>query len=158
MDWVSIKQKAAAFCTQYRYVILVVCIGLALMAIPEKAETADTSEPTTVQSQSDPAQKLEEILGQIEGVGKVKVLLTVSAGEQTVYEYNESDSRREAVIITDSGRAEQGLVQQVIPPVYLGAVIVCQGGNKASVQLAVVEAVSNATGLSTDRITVLKMK
>jgi len=41
---------------------------------------------------------------------------------------------------------------------YRGAVVVCQGGDNASVRLAVVEAVSNATGLTSDRITVLKMK
>ena len=46
----------------------------------------------------------------------------------------------------------------VLSPTYLGAVIVCQGGDSPTVKLAIVEAVSNATGLSADKITVLKMK
>ena len=55
-------------------------------------------------------------------------------------------------------RKQTGLVQQVNPPTYLGAVIVCQGADSASVRLAIVEAVGSVTGLSTDKITVLKMK
>ena len=96
----------------------------------------------------------------------MKVLLTEAAGAETVYQTNEDRSssadsesvRVETVITTDSGREETGLVRTVTPPIYLGAIIVCQGGDSASVKLSVVEAVSNVTGISTDRITVLKMK
>jgi stage III sporulation protein AG len=49
-------------------------------------------------------------------------------------------------------------VRQVIPPKYQGAIIVCQGAEKATVRLQVVEAVVNVTGLTADKITVLKMK
>ena len=55
-------------------------------------------------------------------------------------------------------RADPGLVRQVNPPEYLGAVVLCQGADNPSVKLSIVEAVSKATGLTTDRITVLKMK
>ena len=69
-----------------------------------------------------------------------------------------STIRKETVILTDSERNQQPLVQQVLPPQYLGAVIVCQGAENAAVRLAVVEAVRNATGLGADKISVLKMK
>jgi stage III sporulation protein AG len=62
------------------------------------------------------------------------------------------------VIITDSDRAQQGLISQVLPPSYLGAVIVCQAGDQPEVKLAVVEAVCDAVGLTADKISVLKMK
>ena len=62
------------------------------------------------------------------------------------------------MILTDGSRAQQALVEQVIPPVYLGAVVLCQGAGSAAVRLSVVEAVSRATGLSTNQIVVLKMK
>ena len=61
------------------------------------------------------------------------------------------------VIRGENGK-ESGLVQRVDPPKYLGAVIVCQGADKAAVKLAIVEAVSKATGLGADQISVLKMK
>jgi stage III sporulation protein AG len=108
------------------------------------------------------AQELTEILSQIQGVGKVQVMLTVAKGEQTVYQVDESISdasvRTETVILTTSDRAECGLISQVLPETFRGAIIVCQGGDKASVKLAVLDAVSKATGLDADCISVLKMK
>ena len=62
------------------------------------------------------------------------------------------------MIITDSDRKEEGLITQVDPPVYQGAIIVCQGADRGAVRLAIVEAVSRVTGLGADRISVLKMK
>ena len=41
-------------------------------------------------------------------------------------------------------------------PTYRGALVVCQGGDRAEVRLAVTEAVSVLTGLSADRVTVAK--
>ena len=40
----------------------------------------------------------------------------------------------------------------------MGAIVVCQGGDNATVRLAIIEAVSNVTGLGADKISVLKMK
>lgn len=167
MDPVAWKEKISTLFSRYKYVCIVVLIGLVLMSIPSQDEPAPQalSETAQVETQDMTAQ-LEAILSMIEGVGKVQVLLTVSEGEQIQYVYDEdrdqeadsSSVRRDTVIISDSERSDQGLVQQVIPPVYLGAIIVCEGGDIPSVQLDVVTAVSNATGLSADRITVLKMK
>ena len=85
-------------------------------------------------------------------------MLTVEEGETTVYQYDETASGKTTVIITDEERAESGLVQQVIPQKYRGAIVVCQGADSASVRLSVIEAVAKVTGLGTDRISVLKMK
>ena len=90
------------------------------------------------------------------------MLLTVAAGEEILYQtddqISENQTRIETVLITDSDRAQTGLVRQVKPPVYRGAVVVCKGADTASVRLAVVEAVSSLTGLGADQISVLKMK
>ena len=112
------------------------------------------------------AQELSALLSKIEGVGKVEVMLTIRSGETTYYQRDEdissnSDSsslRQETIVLTDSERNEHPLITQVLPPQYLGAVIVCQGADQPSVKWAIVEAVSKATGLGADQITVLKMK
>jgi stage III sporulation protein AG len=149
---------------EYKYVALILAIGILLMLLPEKQEMPDSA---PVQSSEGNLQaQLEEILSQIRGVGKVRVLLTVESGERTLYIRDEdrsessenSQTRSQAVIITDSDRAQQGLISQVLPPSYLGAVIVCQGGDQPEVKLAVVEAVCDAAGLTADKISVLKMK
>ena len=61
-------------------------------------------------------------------------------------------------MLTDSHRDQVGLVRQTIPPIYQGAIILCQGADSAAVRLAIIQAVAGATGLTSDRITVLKMK
>ena len=96
----------------------------------------------------------------------MRVLLTEAEGEQTLYQMDEdlqtnggSESiRQDTVLLTNSEREEVGLVRQIIPPVYQGAVILCQGADSASVRLAIIQAVASATGLTSDKITVLKMK
>jgi stage III sporulation protein AG len=104
--------------------------------------------------------QLAAILGQISGVGRVEVLLTEAAGADTVYQVDtrQNQANADTVIITDRNREETGLVKQIFPPVYRGAVVVCQGADSAGVRLNVVDAVKSVTGLSSDCITVLKMK
>ena len=166
MDWMTLREKARLWLKEYRYVILVLVLGILLMMLPqgkteEKKEESipipETEAQETVQEQ------LEQLLSMVQGAGKVRVLLTEAEGERVVYqtdgeESSQNSKRTETVILSDSGRAESGLVQQIIPPTYLGAIILCQGADSASVRLALIEAVSNATGLSSDRISVLKMK
>ena len=168
MDIRKLVETLPAVLKKYRYAVLVLAIGLVLMALPSRTETENAEEtaPTAAAQTRDTASELADILAQIQGVGKVQVLLTVKAGESTVYQTDEdttvsdtgSTVRKETVIVTDSQRSEQPLIVQVLPPEYLGAVIVCQGAENASVRLAVVEAVCNATGLGADKVSVLKMK
>lgn len=168
MDLKEYASKFKALLVKYKYPLIIILAGLALMLIPTQKQKQITQLPQAVvsQNQHDPTEALTEILAQIHGVGEVRVLLTVGAGEKTVYQ-TDSDSRTdensstlrvETVIITDADRAQQGLVSQIIAPEYRGAVVVCQGASDPNVKLAVMEAVRNATGLSFDKICVLKMK
>ncbi len=153
----SIKQQIIGLIKEYKYVALILAIGVLLMLLPEKEPDAQIM-PAMEKNTLSQEERLEDILGQIQGVGKVRVLLTTAAGEENIYVYDEDSNGREVVVITDSQRSQSGLVSQVLPPTYLGAVIVCQGGDQATVRLSITEAVSDATGLSADTITVLKMK
>ena len=135
-----------------------------LMALPDGKNTKAAPEPAAAETEprQDLQTGLEEILSQIQGAGRVRVLLTQREGERTVYQTDEDSTssgiRSDTVLLNGSDRSQTGLVQQVNPPTYLGAVIVCQGADSASVRLAIVSAVGSVTGLSTDKITVLKMK
>ena len=161
MDMKAVSEKTAELFKKYRYVALVLLIGIGLMLLPSGKQQEEEL-PQTQISQPDMAGDLERILCRIKGAGDVEVLLTQSAGEKTVYQMDEdaleSGRRSETVLITDSDRNEQGLVQQVMPPRYQGAIVVCDGAGDPAVRLAIVEAVSDATGLGADRISVLKMK
>ena len=65
-------------------------------------------------------------------------------------------STRKMIINTGSGKQE-ALEKKVVYPTYQGAIIVCSGAEDASVQMRVIEAVRQYTGLRTDQISVLPL-
>lgn len=162
----QISRHMQDFFRKNKFVILIVVLGIVLMLLPSGKVEESKAQVTATPQIPDIQTQLEDILTHISGVGKVRVMLTVSQGERTIYVRDEEsqdssgriDLRTETVIISDSERGENGLVVQIIPPVYQGAVIVCQGGDLSAVRLAVVEAVCDATGLTADKISVMKMK
>lgn len=143
---------------KYRYALLVLGIGLVLMMLPSGNVQKEPPKQTISAQEPELAQTLSEILSQIDGAGDVSVLLTPASGKETLYQTNENGEHCDTVIISDSSRNETGLIRQVNPPVYLGAIVICEGGDKPAVRLAIVDAVSKVTGLGADRISVLKMK
>lgn len=166
MDWITFRGKAVLWLKEYRYVLLVLALGIVFMLLPqggsEKKEEAVHQEQEVI-SEVTLQEKLEEILSQVQGAGKVRVLLSEAEGKEIQYQTDEEERsqdsyQRDTVILSDSGRNQSGLIKQINPPKYLGAIILCQGADSASVKLALMEAVSNATGLTTDRISVMKMK
>lgn len=163
MELKKLRGRAGELIGKYKYVLVVLLVGIGLMLIPQqKADTKDTAVATEI-SFPDQTEALGKILSQIQGAGKVEVLLTLSAGQQMVYQTDSTQdgtgrSSQETVTVTDADRNQQGLVQKILAPEYRGAIVLCQGAGDASVRLAIVEAVSDATGLSTDRISVLNMK
>lgn len=143
---------------KYRYVVLIVIVGVLLMLLPASSDK-DAKDTLVEQSEeTDISEELEQILEQIQGVGKVQVMLTLEAGEMIHYQTDLNGDRTDTVIITDENRTEAGLIQYIQPAVYRGAIVVCQGADSAAVRFSVIEAVSKVTGLGTDRISVLKMK
>ena len=166
MEGIDIKRDGLEILKKYRYVILILLIGLFFMLVPESSEKAQEPEPQAVVVESSLQTELSIILSKIAGAGNVEVLLTEASGSQTYYQADEmlstdentKDQRLDTVIVTNSSREETGLIRRVDPPVYQGAIVLCQGADDARVRLSIVEAVSNATGLTTNKITVLKMK
>lgn len=169
MEWIGDSTIIAKFLKRYQWAILIVAIGLLMMILPDGEKNVQESIP----SQEEPIQEsnalqnqLEQLLSQLDGAGKVRVLLTESIGQQFIYQTdqnknitNESeDHRSDTVIISATDRSETGLLKRIDPPQYLGAIVLCQGANNASVRLAIVDAVSTATGLRSDKISVWKMK
>lgn len=166
MDWLNLTKFIKEGFAKYKFVVLVLCVGILFMTLPGKSTKKEVASINTEVPQNyDTVSELTQILTQIQGVGKAHVMLTEAAGAQTVYQTDEdrslngeSSSVRMDTVIISSGGTEQGLVQTVTPPVYLGAIVVCQGGADPTVRLAVTQAVSAVTGIGTDHIIVLKMK
>ena len=154
---------------RYKYAALVVLIGAGLLLWPSGKGGTETTlrQQSNTKETRDIQAEMEDILGAMSGVGQVKVMLTVdSDGERQLAqdteltysgsaESPEDYSRRSETVLTD-GDGDGTVVIRTLYPTYRGALVVCQGGDRADVRLAVTEAVSSLTGLSTDRITVAK--
>lgn len=168
MDWINYANTSVSFIKKYRYPILGILAGILILAIPNME--SNTPEQPATESQTILQPELEDALADIlclvEGAGRVEVLLTPAIGEETIYQTNadtssnqqSSNHRSSTVLVTGEGRLETGLVKQVNPAVYRGALVVCEGAEDPWVRLSLVEAVMRVTGLTSDKITVLKMK
>ena len=169
MDILSIRERISTEIGKYKYVGLILFVGILLMVIPGKSNREEVlveKEPEQLQETVVLQSQLEDILSYVEGAGNVKVMLSIAQGERTVYQTdstysqteNTTDTRTQTIIISDSERNEMGLVHQKSSPIYQGAIVLAEGANISSVKLSIVDAVSDVTGLGADKITVLKMK
>lgn len=156
---------------KYKFAALVTLIGAVLLLWPSGSGSTGRNSGqsgTDAPEAADIQREMEDILSKIAGVGQVQVMLTLeNGGERQLAQDGELSysgspqepedySRRwETVITSDSGEDAPVVTRQTYP-VYRGALVVCQGGDRAEVRLAVTEAVTALTGLSADRITVAR--
>ena len=137
MDWVAGTKELREAFRKYRYVLLAAVLGIFLMLLPAKAPETTGPLPEKTQSLPELQASLSQLLSRVEGAGRVEVLLTQKEGPRTEYQSDEDirqgDIRRDTVLVTDDTRSETGLVRQVNPPVWQGAVILCQGADLAAV-------------------------
>lgn len=163
----ALGEKIKELSGKFKYAIIILLVGLVLLLLPEQKQEETQSTPAVKpESQYIQLEALTKILQSVDGAGDVQVLLSTALGEETIYQTNQDTStstagnstKIETVIVSDSQRNETGLITQVNPPVYLGAIVVCQGADSPTVRLALTQAVAKITGLGTDNICILKMK
>ena len=165
---------------RYKYPILVLLLGLALLLWPSqgKGQSPQSPEPAATEAAGESesaycartARELEALLSQTEGAGRVRVMLTLKTGpalryqtdrrEQTEQE-GERSSREaeEKTVMQNRGSAyNEPAVVSTAFPVFQGALIVAEGGGDPEVRLRLSAAVSALLGLGADQITVVKMK
>lgn len=122
---------------------------------------------------------LESILSNIEGVGRVSVLLTYSESSELVPLYDETKSEttteeadtsggkrtttdtntQKSAIMQENSNGEKSIItQKTVSPKIEGAIITAEGGDNANVKTQIVQAIEAATGLATHKIQVFKLK
>ena len=147
-------------------------------AVPEAEGRNDVVQVSSEINYDENEEKLANILSNIAGVGKVKVLLTYSETSTYVPIYNENlkasnttetdsaggsrtvsetDSQKEVIYKEDSSGNQEPVTQSIISPKIEGAIITAEGADNAEVKTSIVEAVEAATGLATHKIQVFKM-
>ena len=167
MELNKILNKLKEALLKYKYALIILLIGISFLLIPERrVEQTQRPEESTMETNYLSSESISAILQSVEGAGQVRVLLSVASGEEILYQADQDSSvsddnqstKTETVILMDTNRVESGLIKQINPPQYLGAIVVCQGADNPTVKLAITQAVSKIVGLSSDKICVLKMK
>ena len=136
-----------------------------------KAETVSTETQS-----SNLEKKLENILQNIDGVGKVKVLITYSESSQTMAMYNEDktqsdteetdngggnrkitqSSNKKEVIYQEIAGEKVPVTQSIVEPKIEGAIVAASGAGNSLIKSNIVQAVEAATGLATHKIQVFE--
>lgn len=156
-----------ALLKKYKYPLLLLLVGVFLMLLPSpgqdegKEEVGRSAETFSLEETE---KRMEDILGRIQGVGKLKLMLTLKSGAQLelaedadrTLADDETRIQTETIILDRGSGYEDVVITRQIYPVYQGALIVCQGADQAAVRLAVTEAIAALTGLSSEKITVVK--
>ena len=165
-----LQKRLSAGISKFRLPLLIFAAGLLLMLLPtgkrstQAVQTAAQAAQT--QELTPPQAEMEAILSRIEGAGRVELMLTLRTSGASVYQ---TDTRTvtsgsgtteecQTVFGQTSGSGKEPVVQTTLAPQYQGALVVCDGADRASVRLAVVQAVASLTGLGSNQIAVVKMK
>ena len=142
-------------------------------------ETNLVKQVSTDGKENDLESKLENILSNISGAGKVKVMLTYSESSTTqpLYDENykesntvesddnggtrsisETDNQKQIVYKQNADGSKEPITKSVLSPKIEGAIITSQGANNAEVKTNIIQAVEAATGLATHKIQVFEME
>ena len=167
------KRKWLALIGSYKYVLIVVAAGILCLGWPSRSPTEPEQQAAGASASSMDLEaiqtEMEEILGAIQGVGELRLMLTVDTGTQrelagdTCLSYSgettapEDYSRTTETVVVSGGSGEdQVVVTRETCPQFRGALVVCQGADDPQVKLSVIEAVSALTGLGSDKISVIR--
>lgn len=160
-----------------KYVLAVMLLGVILLLLPTggrgSGSTASGNTSTfseVVFSLEEQEKRLSEMLSAVEGAGETEVMLTLKTSTEQILAQDavtasadrsgetEVENSISTVIISSGSGLESTVTLKYIYPEYLGAIVVSEGAANASVKLALTRAIAAATGLSSDKITVIKMK
>ena len=152
---------------KYIYVLLLLAAGLLLLLWPagEREAPQENGSGGGLEEFDLAAleEKLSQTLSRVEGAGKVTVALTVKSGMEQVPLTDRStsvtergNSVEEKTVVINTGSGQEAIVRVQRGPVFQGAVVVSEGGDRAEVKLLLTQAVAALTGLGADRITICK--
>ena len=134
--------------------VIILIIGIVFMTVlSDKPQQKSSSVNDNVQLQEE---KLESILSEISGAGKVEVMITYygSSEKDIAYETKTSTSGSEDKKAVISG-GEPVVVQEKYPRVK-GVIVVAQGADSIEVKRALTDAVTAATGAAACNVCVYK--
>lgn len=151
-------------------------IGLILLSEfwPQKSKEA-VAKASAEEFVTKTEEKLMAIIGSIEGAGTCQVMVTLENGVEYVYasqqklntdrvedqsgnsnKVSQRDDSEKSIIVVDTDEGRKGLLVTEIQPTVKGVVIVCEGGDQPLVRQRIVDTVTTALNISSQRVCVTK--
>lgn len=173
------KEVLIAIVRKYKFFILVLMVGILFLAAGSGGnEKTAAQKEVTSQASFDLAafeKNLGEKLTLIDGAGRVEIMLSLASGEESVFasdvkeasQYSEnggditSDSEnyeRSTTIVSSGSYGQEPVLLKTVYPEFKGAVVICDGADNSKVCLKITEAVTALCGISSDNISINKMK
>lgn len=170
-------------CNDKKIIIYLILLGLIFMMIPgifksksKKIDQISSNQEFINKIQND----LSNMVSNVAGAGKSKVLITLEEGEETIYatenkqntqtvtdegSYNNQllkrkidDNEKKYITTRDSSGNENPLIVKKIEPKIRGAVVLCQGANNKDVRENIIKLVSIALDISINKICIAKFR
>lgn len=160
-----------------RILVLLGVLGILLLCLSEfLPHTRTAQKEDTAKTQTDvndfcaqTEKKLSELIAQVEGAGRVQVMLTIESSDEKIYAADEKSNAKtdgdaeqksydSQYVLVDGASGDTGMLLKTNAPKVKGVIIVCDGGENPAVANQITNAVSAALGVGANRVSVLKMK
>lgn len=177
IKWISQKKRGQT-------VVILAAIGLIFITLPNflkkepptQACTASTK-PNSDEKREKLQQNLENIVSEIEGSGKSRVLITFASTAETIYATEEkknkeasedksggeitrkkesNDCEKKYITIKDSQGTEHALAVTELEPKVKGVIVICPGGDNPIVKNRITEAVTTALSITSKHVCITK--
>lgn len=155
-----------------KIIIAVGLIGVMLIAMSDifsKSEKETGSVTSDSMNYSDYASDLEDklcgIISSMDGVGECKVMITLENSKENVYATDNenktdsgSSSSKDEYVIYDSDNGETPVLIKEYYPKIQGVSVVCTGGDDIVIKEQIINTVTSLFNISTNRVSVSKIK
>ena len=156
-----------------RVLIIIGIIGIALIFvssfIPEKSQSAKTSEEFTAEEYKEALEKdIARLVKSISGSRKVTVVITLESGMNYQYADNveesdeskndnlntaeKSETKQNYITVKNADGSEQAILISKQMPEIRGVAIVCEGGDNAALNEKIQNAVMSALNITSKRV------
>lgn len=157
-----------------KIIIIIGFIGMGLILLSEWIPSGNEGQKNTAVTVEaseycvEMERQLVKLLQNIDGVGKVSVMITVEGTEEYIYAEQKKENgtttkesqnfqSENSYILIDKNSSKEALVEKIVNPKISGIVVVCEGGDNVRVKEGIYMAASVAFDVPSNRIYVAKL-
>lgn len=167
MNAEKIKKALKIEHNKYPYLIVLICAVVVLLFSGSSSVKDDKAPTEAAAVQHTEAERLEDILSSIKGVGKVKVMITYSGtGEKEIaYNTKTSESQSSSTDGSSTSLDKQAVLSGGSPmilkedcPEVKGVIVAAKGAESKTTRQMLIEAVTTAMNIAPHRVCVVAME